>query len=363
MSDNILIITGGTGGHVLPAVNFFKYLEKNNKKVFILTDHRGSKYVNDINKNKIYKIHSSHYSGNLFFKLIATIKLLMGFIKSIMIFIKLKPKNIISFGSYASASPLVCFLLFKYFFKTSMYLHEQNSVVGKVNKIFLKFSTKIFMNFDKEYLNINKYQNKILVVGLPQQKEDNNSLNIKNKNSSVINFLLFAGSQGSFDLLDIFERIIKNLNKLSISKQFFFTIQAPLSKHLEIENLLKKNNHKFQIKNFYNNFPYILNQTDIALCRSGAGTINDLITYKIPSVIYPLPSAKDNHQYENAKILKNIGCAIIVDKNKISDDEMMLFIDKSLNDMNFKKKLKLNFDTIEIKNTNDLMWNYIKNAK
>ena len=96
------------------------------------------------------------------------------------------------------------------------------------------------MNFDKEYLNINKYKDKISVVGLPNRIEDNNSINIKNKNSSVINFLLFAGSQGSLDLLAIFERIIKNLNQLSISKQIFFTIQAPLSKHLEIENLLKK---------------------------------------------------------------------------------------------------------------------------
>jgi len=106
-----------------------------------------------------------------------------------------------------------------------------------------------------------------------------------------------------------------------------------------------------------------LKQTDIALCRSGAGTINDLITYKIPALICPLPSAKDNHQFENAKILNNLDCAIIVDKNKINDDEIMLFIDKSLNDKHFKKKLKLNFDTIEIKNTNELMWNYIKNAK
>ncbi len=363
MSDNILIITGGTGGHVLPAVNFFKYLEKNNKKVFILSDHRGNRYINDINQNKIFNIYSSHYSGNLLFKLIATIKLLFGFIQSIIIFIKIKPKNIISFGSYASATPLLCFLLFKNFFKTSLYLHEQNSVVGKVNKIFLKYSKKIFMNFDKEYLNINKYQDKISVVGLPHKKEDNNSINIKNKSSSVINFLLFAGSQGSLDLLDIFERIIKNLNKLSISKQIFFTIQAPLSKHLEIENLLKENNCKFQIKNFYNDFDDILEQTDIALCRSGAGTINDLISYKIPAVICPLPSAKDNHQYENAKILSNINCDIIVDKNNINEDEIMLFIDKSLNDMNFKKKLKLNFDEIEIKNANELMWSFIKNAK
>ena len=80
---------------------------------------------------------------------------------------------------------------------------------------------------------------------------------------------------------------------------------------------LKENNCKFQIKNFYNDFDDILEQTDIALCRSGAGTINDLIIHKIPAIICPLPSAKDNHQYENAKILSSIKCAIIVDKNKI----------------------------------------------
>ena len=61
------------------------------------------------------------------------------------------------------------------------------------------------MNFDKEYSNIDKYQNKISVVGLPQKIEENNSINIKNKKTSVINFLLFAGSQGSLDLLDIFK--------------------------------------------------------------------------------------------------------------------------------------------------------------
>ena len=54
----------------------------------------------------------------------------------------------------------------------------------------------------------------------------------------------------------------------------------------------------------------------------------------------------------------SIGCL-----NKINEDEIMLFIDKSLNDMNFKKKLKLNFEEIEIKNTNELMWGHIKNAK
>jgi len=163
--------------------------------------------------------------------------------------------------------------------------------------------------------------------------------------------------------LEIFKFIIKSFNKMSLSKKIFFTIQAPLSKHLEIENLLKENNYNFEIKNFYNDFDDKLEQTDIALCRSGAGTINDLIINKIPAIICPLPSAKDNHQYENAKILSSINCAIIVDIKNIDEEEIILFIDKSLNDINFKKKLKQNFNEIEINNTNELMWNYIKNAK
>ena len=115
MNRNILIITGGTGGHVIPAVNFYNYVKNRNNKVYLLTDYRGSKYINDINENKIFKIYSSHLSGNLYFKLKSIIKLVAGFIQSLFIFIRLKPKTIISFGSYSSSMPLLCFLLFKFF--------------------------------------------------------------------------------------------------------------------------------------------------------------------------------------------------------------------------------------------------------
>jgi len=363
MSKNILIITGGTGGHVIPAVNFFNYLKKNDNKVYLLTDYRGSKYINEVNENRIFKIYSSHFSGNLFFKLKAIIKLIAGFIKSLIIFIKLKPKTIISFGSYASSTPLVCFLLFKFFFRTSLYIHEQNSVVGKVNKTFIKFSKQIFMNFEKEYLNIQEYHNKISVVGLPQ-KINLKYLNNKDKNNNhAFNFLVFAGSQGSLDILIIFKEIIKNLKKIPNLKDIFFIIQAPLVKHKDIEKLLRNNGYSCKIENFFNNFDAILQQADIALCRSGAGTINDLINHKIPAIICPLTSSKDNHQYENAKILSSIQCAIIINKNKINDNAIMLFIDKLINNENFKKNLKENFNKIEIRNTNELMWNLIKNEK
>ena len=361
MKNKILIITGGTGGHVIPAVNFFNYLNNESKNIFLLTDNRGNKYIKNIDKSNILKIQSSHLSGNLYFKFIGLIKLLTGFFQSFIIFIKIRPKIIISFGSYASLAPLICFLLFKLFFKTKLYIHEQNSIMGQTNKLFSKYSSKIFVNFDKEYLSINKYKKKVSVVGLPEKNRDSYSVYQERKNDKIIYFLVFAGSQGSFDILFIFNKIIKELKKIPQLKKIKFIVQCPMQKQNEIKNLLTENKYEFEVKSFFNNFENILKQTNIALCRSGAGTINDLINYKIPAIILPLPSAKDNHQFENAKILSDIECAIVIDKEKIELERIILFIRKVVDDKNFNKSLIDRYSKIKRHDTNELMWTKIKN--
>jgi len=358
--NNILIITGGTGGHVIPAVNFFNYIVNKSDNAFLLTDNRGSKYIKNINKKNIFQIKSSHLSGNFYFKIKGIFKLLIGLLQSIIIIIKFKPKTVISFGSYASLTPLLCIIVYKIFFKCPLYIHEQNSVVGQTNKIFIKFSKKIFMNFHKEYKSLYKYKEKIVVVGLPQKK-NSDYLKCSDKfNYKNFNFLVFAGSQGSLDILFIFKKIINQLNIKSNLKKIKFIVQSPLKKQKEIENLLIDNNYEFEIKNFYENFDSILKKTNIALCRSGAGAINDLINYRIPAIICPLPSAKDNHQYENAKILSKVNCALIVDKNKINIDKINLFINKVINDKKFNKSLLDNFSKIKTQNANEIIWQSIK---
>tara|TARA_B100000029_G_scaffold515359_1_gene621963 strand:+ start:182 stop:1273 length:1092 start_codon:yes stop_codon:yes gene_type:complete len=361
MKSKILIITGGTGGHVIPALNFFNYLNNKSKNVFLLTDNRGYKFIKNIDKSKILKIQSSHLSGNIYFKLIGIIKLLIGFFQSLIIFMKIRPKIIISFGSYASLAPLSCFVFFKFFFKIKFYIHEQNSIIGQTNKFFSKHANKIFVNFDKEYLSISNHKKKICVVGLPQKNLTKYSIYEERTNDEYINFLVFGGSQGSFDILIILNKIIKELKKLSKFKKINFIVQCPITRQNEIKNLLNRNNYKFEVKSFFNNFDNILSKTKIALCRSGAGTINDLINYKIPAIILPLPSAKDNHQFENAKILTDIECAIIADKGFIEFDKIILFIRKVIDDKIFYKSLIAKYKKIKRYDTNGLMWKNIKN--
>ena len=87
--NKILIITGGTGGHVIPAINFFNYIKNNSNNVFLVTDKRGYQYISKTDKKNILKIHSSHLTGKIIFKLLGLIKLLIGFLQSLIIYIKL----------------------------------------------------------------------------------------------------------------------------------------------------------------------------------------------------------------------------------------------------------------------------------
>ena len=139
MNKKILICTGGTGGHVIPAVNFGNFLINKGFECCLILDQRGNKFSKNFN-GKIFIIRSSHLSGNIFYKFNSLIDLLIGFVQSLFFLNKIKPNICIGFGSYATFMPLTALFFYKLFKNINLYLHEQNSVVGKVNLFFLPFS-------------------------------------------------------------------------------------------------------------------------------------------------------------------------------------------------------------------------------
>ena len=313
MKENFLLITGGTGGHVIPAKNFANYLSGKNINCTIITDKRGNKYLNNYN-GKIYIISSSNLNGNLIFKIFGILQILYGLIQSFIIIFLLKPSHSLSFGSYASFSPMLTCILFKPFFKIKLYVHEQNSIIGRTNKFFLNFTNKLFLNFNIKYKINSKFKDKTFVVGSPENNFQKN-INISNKKFED-NFTIFisGGSQGSEFVSNFATNLIKIIDSEKIIKAKFI---FQCSKHL-----IKKNEEEFQnikspiiLKDFFLNIDEILANSNLAICRSGAGTIADLINFRLPSILIPLPSSKDNHQFFNASILAENDLAIIIDQN------------------------------------------------
>ncbi|MDC3178260.1 glycosyltransferase [Pelagibacteraceae bacterium] len=359
MKKNFLLITGGTGGHVIPAKNFANYLSIKNINCTIITDKRGYKYFDNYS-GKIYVISSSNLNGNIILKIYGIFQILLGLIQSFIIIFLLKPSHSISFGSYASFSPMLSCMVFKPFYKVKLYIHEQNSIIGRTNKFFLNFTNKLFLNFDIKSKINSKFKDKIFVVGSPENSFKKN-FNISNINSES-NFTIFisGGSQGSEFVSNFATNLIKIIdNEKIIRAKFIFQCS---------KNLIKKQKEKLRnikspiiLKDFFINIDEILANANLAICRAGAGTIVDLINFKLPSILIPLPSSKDNHQFFNAKILAKHDLAIIIDQNNDDLDRAKRHIYETYNNAKKLQSMNKKFDMIKVKNSNTLIYKLIIN--
>lgn len=351
--NNILICTGGTGGHVLPAVNFGNYLILKGYRCSLMLDKRGIKYANDFKGNIIF-IQSSHLSGNFYFKIKSTFGLFIGLIQSIYYMVKIIPKHCISFGSYASFTPLLVSIFFKLFKKIYIHIHEQNSVMGKVNLFFLPYANNVFTNF--EFIdNIKKeFHHKTYHVGLPSLPKNKTLLDKLDINKEKIVIFIYGGSQGSIPIIECFLSMFNELTKKEIEK-IKLIIQSPHQLALKVNETLTKLNAEYQLKDYYNNIHEILNKTDLAITRAGSGTINDLIVYQVPSILFPLPHSMNNHQIKNAKYLEKKQCAIIMHENIFNKNKNLEILRNVINDFKKRATMKQALNNIQVPNANELM--------
>tara|TARA_Y100000590_G_scaffold462893_1_gene628206 strand:+ start:1171 stop:2256 length:1086 start_codon:yes stop_codon:yes gene_type:complete len=348
------IFSGGTGGHVIPAIIFGNYLIENGYQCTLFLDKRGLYYAKNF-KGKVIKINSAHFSGNLLFKIRSTIILSYGFIQAFFYLIKIRPRNCIAFGGYATFTPLTIASFFKIFGITEIYLHEQNSIIGKVNSIFLFFAKNIFINSTllEEYKS--KYSNKIVEVGLPNKIFKNVFKRKIEKNyKKKIKLFVYGGSQGSVNLNDGFITILKKLPS-SYYKKISLLIQCSEKQLSRIQRELFDLNIEFETKDFFQDIEKILCLSDIVIARSGAGTINDIILFQVPSILVPLPHSLDNHQYFNAKYLSDKKAAKLIEEKDLKIDKSKKIFQDLLDDFTIRKNLINNLQLLKLPDTNKLM--------
>jgi len=336
MRKNFLITTGGSGGHVIPATIFYDHLSKNNN-VYILIDKRGEKYLD---KN-IYKseIINTPKLNNFLFLPFNLIKILFLTIKSMFFLKKNKIQKIFSTGGYMSL-PII---LAARFTSCSIYLIEPNHVIGRANKYFLNYCKKIFCytavikNFPKNF------KDKIVIIN-PLVKKNIYELESIQSPQKKFTLLIVGGSQGA----KIFDGNLKN-SILNISKKNSIkVIQQTNKDNISIlKNFYTENNIENKIFNFEKNFSNIIHQADLCITRGGASTLAELALLNIPFIVVPLPSSKDNHQFENANFYEKKNCCWIIDQTNFDSkiDNILLKILNDKSDYLEKKKnlKKLNY--------------------
>ena len=345
MTKRILISTGGSGGHVIPATIMYEHL-KNQFQVSMSTDNRGIKFL-DENEYNFEIFNVIQISKNIFLLPIYFFTIIYIIIKSIFFLKKRKIDILISTGGYMSL-PLC---LASKILNIKLFLFEPNMVLGRSNKIFIRYCEKIFCYSDKIKNFPSKHINKINIIPALLRKKFYEVEKAKSINK-YINLLVIGGSQGA----KIFDTLIKNsITKLSKKYDLKIYQQTNLINFESLEKFYNENNIHYELFDFNGDVSNLMSKANICFTRAGASTLAELVFLNLPFVAIPLPTSKDNHQFENASFYEKKGCNWILNQNEINNETI---INKLVNIIDNKEEYlikKMNMKNFSYQNT----WNNI----
>ena len=343
MKEKILISTGGSGGHVIPATTIYDHLKKE-FDIVISSDLRGLKYLNS-DTYKVFVVDTPRLNKSILLPF-STLKVFFLTLRCLFLLKREKIQILISTGGYMSL-PL-CFAA--KMLNIKIFLLEPNMVIGRANKFFLNFCEKIIC-YAKNIIGFpNKFQNKLKILNPIIRKKYYEKVSIKK--NKIFTIMIIGGSQGA----QIFDEIIHEVIIKSSKVYSLRIIHQTNKKNLDFfKNFYSKNKIENTVFSFNQNLNVLLNQSDLCITRAGASSLAEISLLNIPFIAIPLPSSKDNHQLENANYYKNKDCCWILeqvnfDKQKFED--LLLNILKNKDDF-FKKKM--NLENLNYQNT----WNNV----
>ena len=311
---NITIAAAGTGGHINPGIAIGDNLQMNGYYISWLGTPKGME--NKLIDKKKFQFFSLSISGIRNKGLLKLIQLPFIVIISTTQAVKAlkvtKTKLLIVMGGYVSLPAALAAKILN----IKLIVHEQNSIPGLTNKILSFISNQNFSAFPNSL-------RKSKIIGNPIRKEIEQVRNPKKRflnRKGPLRILIFGGSLGSKAFNQVLPSMFKKINgknKLSIihqSGEKMFELLKESYKGTDLKVETRK--YIFDMEKKYN-------WADIVIARSGALTVSELIASGTASILIPYPFAVDDHQFFNAKILKDVGAAEIIREQNL--EEKLLF--------------------------------------
>ncbi len=227
-----------------------------------------------------------------------------------------------------------------------IYLFEPNRILGRSNRYFLSLCKKIICYTDNVKNFPKRFKDKIEVVDCLVRKKFYEIQSFK-KDNKRFNLMILGGSQGASVFDKDLQEIIFEISKKNYIKIFQQTSKSNI---MDLKDYYSKKNIENTVFNFDENLINHLYQSDLCITRAGASVLAELSVLNIPFIAVPLPSAKDNHQYENANFYKQKNCCWIIDQSYLKDELEKILSDIMKNNTDLIKK-KENLKKLNYQNT------------
>ncbi|MDY2958400.1 undecaprenyldiphospho-muramoylpentapeptide beta-N-acetylglucosaminyltransferase [Floccifex sp.] len=307
----ICLVTGGTGGHIYPALALadkWKSLDPSIDILFIGNDNRMEADLIPSYGYQFASLHTSGLVGNVFSKMKAIGQMFLAYNKAKSYLKEFKPDMVMGFGGYVSAPVLMA----AHSLSIPVAMHEQNSIVGKANQLVMKKANVIFTCYEK--CNEVFPKEKIHLYGNPratvacEAKFDEAYFQSLGLDLNKKTILIMMGSLGSSSINKLMKDSLKgNFDRL----QFLYVCGK--NNEDDMSQLESENIH---VVNYVDTLR-IYSHVDGMICRAGATTIAELTALGIPSILIPSPYVAENHQYYNAKELVDQRAAYMIEEKDL----------------------------------------------
>jgi UDP-N-acetylglucosamine--N-acetylmuramyl-(pentapeptide) pyrophosphoryl-undecaprenol N-acetylglucosamine transferase len=329
----VLLTGGGTAGHVNPALAIGSIFT-GSKTRFLFVGTRGRVEENVVPREgiPIQFIRASGYPGKYSPEMVKfLLNLLIGSFQSIFILLRFRPEVIIGTGGYVAAPITIAAAILKktHLSKARIFMHEQNAVPGKLNRVMGRFADKVFVTFPE---TLSYFPEKGTLVGYPLRKTI--SRITREEAFRKIDFkvpegrktvLVFGGSQGSRNinraLIDALEYLLPFRDSLFIIHGVGLADKKEYNAMEDTKTRLQQTYNKEQLreietfytyKSFFYHIEHIYALCDIVLARAGAGSLNEISAMGLPALIIPKSNLPGNHQVMNARSMERAGAVEIL---------------------------------------------------
>jgi len=308
----LLVMAGGTGGHVFPGLAVADYLKNQGWKVSWLgTAARMEAKLVPEHGYEIDFIDVAGVRGNGIKRLlVAPLQILKSIFQARKVLKARKVDLVLGMGGFASGPGGIA----AWTLGIPVVLHEQNAAAGMTNRLLSRFSKKVLMGFAGAFSG-----DKAVLVGNPIRKE---LLQLTDKSNSpqnsVLKILVIGGSLGAKVLNETVPKALGNLDSTQVS----IWHQTGKGNSASVIEEYKKTDVTYQVDDFVTDMAAAYDWADLIICRAGALTVAEVSAVGLPAVFVPLQHAVDDHQTKNAQTLVDVEAAILIPQKELNFNKL-----------------------------------------
>ncbi|HEX6217752.1 MAG TPA: undecaprenyldiphospho-muramoylpentapeptide beta-N-acetylglucosaminyltransferase [Sphingomicrobium sp.] len=315
---NFVLAAGGTGGHMIPAHALAAELRARGHGVLLITDERGARFPGLFENVPVHILPAGRIGGGPIGWIKAGFSVMAGRREALGLYRNHRPDAVVGFGGYPAFPSLIAATARK----IPTVLHEQNAVLGRVNRLLAGEADAIGTAYDKVERLKPKHRDKTVLVGNPV-REAVQRLGEQPfppfDEVAPLKILVTGGSQGATVLSDVVPEGLALL-KPSLRRRLQVVQQCRPQEIEAVRERYAMLEIPAELSTYIEDMPARLGEAHLIIGRAGASTIAELTTAGRPAILIPFPAATDDHQTANAREITRAGGARTIPQPQFTPD-------------------------------------------